>query len=105
MKTINISIIGSAQTEVLKALHQRAMTHSYLGADQNYNLLLKITYDETQEAFIKEILKYLNAMEELQKLFDLVLENEFEKRMQQYKRAEKIKNSSEPKTLKSILNS
>ncbi|MCC6447502.1 MAG: hypothetical protein IT215_02300 [Chitinophagaceae bacterium] len=74
MRTITISIPGSATTEVLKAIIQNNLKHQFIGTDHNFNLLISIQYKEKEEELIQTIIKGMNAIEaiceEIGKVFD-----------------------------------
>lgn len=77
MKTINLTLTGFTISEVLKTLHDNELTPTYLGTDQNFNLLFKVSYYKDKEEVIKNTLKYMGDYAQLEQEFDLIIEKAF----------------------------
>lgn len=67
MKTAIISITSGATSGVLGIIRKNNMSHTYLGIDQNDQILMQLSYTEEQEGLIKEM---YTIMEEMRKLVD-----------------------------------
>ncbi len=77
MKTINLTLTGLTISEVLKLLHENLLTPTYLGIDQNFNLLYKVSYNSEKEDIIKSTLKYIDDFEKLGREFELAIDTKF----------------------------
>ena len=77
MKTINLTLTGLTISEVLKSLHENSLTPTYLGIDQNFNLLYKVSYNTEKEDIIKSALKYIDDFEKLGREFELAVDAKF----------------------------
>lgn len=74
MKTITISIPGSATREVLKAIITHNLKHQFIGVDHNYNLLVTIQYPKDKEETIHAIIKWMETMDSLCKEFGRIFD-------------------------------
>lgn len=74
MKTINLTLTGLTISEVLKSLHENVLTPTYLGIDQNFNLLYKVSYNSEKEDIIKSTLKYIDDYEKMGQEFELAID-------------------------------
>jgi hypothetical protein len=74
MKTINLTLTGITISEVLKSLNKNELTPIYLGTDQNYNLLFRVSYDNEKEEIIKKTLKYINDFQQMEEEFIIAVD-------------------------------
>ena len=79
MKTINIRISNSCMSHTLKIIHQNELSHTYLGADQNFNMLMQIKYETKQEEIIIELLATIEDTEDFVSHIANAFNTEFEK--------------------------
>ena len=77
MKTINLTLSGLTISEVLKTLYDNELTPTYLGIDQNFNLLYKVSYTAEKEDIIKKVLKYIDDFEKMGQEFELAIDTIF----------------------------
>lgn len=77
MKTINLTLTGLTISEVLKSLHENELTPTYLGIDQNFNLLYKVSYANEKEEVIKNTLKYMDDYERMSYEIDIAIDKAF----------------------------
>lgn len=77
MKTINLTLTGLTISEVLKSLHENELTPTYLGIDQNFNLLYKVLYSNEKEDIIKNTLKYIGDYERMSYEIDRAIDKAF----------------------------
>jgi hypothetical protein len=77
MKTINLTLTGLTISEVLKTLHDNELTPTYLGIDQKFNLLYKVSYTAEKEDVIKKVLKYIDDFEKMGQEFELAVDTKF----------------------------
>ena len=77
MKTINLTLTGLTISEVLKSLYENLLTPTYLGIDQNFNLLYKVSYNSEKEDIIKNTLKYIDDYEKIGHEFELAVDAKF----------------------------
>ena len=79
MKTINLTLTGLTISEVLKTLHDNELTPTYMGIDQNFNLLYKVSYATEKDDIIKKALKYIDDYEKMGQDFELAIDTSFSK--------------------------
>jgi hypothetical protein len=91
MKSIHLTLTGLTIAEVLKALHEQAIPVTYIGTDQNFNILYQVTYSDEKEDIIGNILKYINDYEKAEQEFDLIIENALVQYFSQWTESESIK--------------
>jgi hypothetical protein len=77
MKTINLTLSGLTISDVLKSLHENALTPTYLGVDQNFNLLYKVSYNPEKEDIIKTTLKYIDDYDKMGREFEKAIDIKF----------------------------
>ncbi|MBA2610741.1 MAG: hypothetical protein H0U95_02135 [Bacteroidetes bacterium] len=63
METTIISIITGSTTGVLKEIRENNIHHTYLGIDQNNQLLMQLSYNEENKKIIEGIHSYIREME------------------------------------------
>ena len=82
MKTINLTLTGFTILEVLKMLHDNELIPTYLGTDQNFNLLYKVSYAIEKEDIIKSMLKHMSDYAKMEQDFDFKVEEMLSKSKQ-----------------------
>lgn len=63
METTIISIINGSTTGVLKEIRENNIHHTYIGINQNNQLLMQLSYNEENKKIIERICCYMREME------------------------------------------
>ena len=77
MTTINLTLTGLTVSQVLKTLDKHVIIPTYLGTDQNFNLLFKITFNEEQEKIVKKMVKYIHEFQQMEEDFNKIADKSF----------------------------
>lgn len=77
MKKIHLTLTGLTLSGVLKTLLENNLGITYIGTDQNFNVIYEISYGDEKEEIISGILKRIGDFEDFENEFGQAIEQVF----------------------------